>query len=410
MIPPHEVSAPTSVPGQVDRAVSSPHAPREADLADQLSPRRYTHLGAIDLELGGHLDDVTVAYETYGQLNRAGDNAVIVCHALTGDAHLAGPTGEGQPTPGWWDELVGPGKAIDTNQWFVVCSNVLGGCQGTTGPSSLAPDGEPYGSRFPRVTIRDQVQAQAALADYLGITRIALVVGGSMGGMQALEWCAMHGDRIDAAWIGATSAFATADQIGLQTTQIRAILADPNWHDGDYAVRGTAPETGLGLARRIAHLSYRTESELAVRFARDHNAEENPLATSDINSAYSREHRYAVQSYLDHAADKLVRRFDAGSYVILSDAMTTHDVGRNRGGVATALSRIEVPMIVSGVDSDRLYPLRLQQQIVDSVPTAAPLRVIESPYGHDAFLLESEAVGNHIRQAFALAERARRSR
>ena len=372
--------------------------------------RRYAHMGAVDLELGGRLEQVTIAYEVYGTLNAAGDNAVIICHALTGDAHVAGPAGEGQLTPGWWDDVVGPGKAIDTDQWFVVSSNVLGGCQGTTGPASVAPDGKPYGSRFPRVTVRDQVRVQAWLADYLGVQRIALVVGGSMGGMHALEWCAMYGERVDAAWIGASSAFATADQIGTQTTQIKAIMSDPQWHGGDYLAHGTSPDAGLGLARRIAHLTYRTESELAIRFARDHNDGEDPLATSELDSAYGRDHRFAVQSYLDHHADKLVGRFDAGSYVVLTDSMNTHDVGRDRGGVAAALSRVEVPMIVSGIDSDRLYPLRLQQQIVDSVPTAAPLRVIESPYGHDAFLLESEAVGNHIRQAVALAERARRSR
>lgn len=367
-------------------------------------------MGGVELELGGRFEQVTVAYETYGQLNQAGDNAVIICHALTGDAHVLGPAGEDQPTAGWWEDLVGPGKAIDTDEWFVVCSNVLGGCQGTTGPSSVAPDGQPYGSRFPRVTIRDQVAVQAWLAEYLGIERIALVVGGSMGGMQALEWCAMHGDRIDAAWIGASSAFATADQIGTQTTQIRAIMSDPQWHGGDYAAHDAHPDAGLGLARRIAHLTYRTESELAIRFARDHNDGEDPLGTSDVAQAYGRDHRFAVQSYLDHHADKLARRFDAGSYVVLTDAMNTHDVGRDRGGVAAALSRVAVPIIVSGVDSDRLYPLRLQQQIVDSVPTAAPLRVIESPYGHDAFLLESEAVGNHIGQAVALAQRARSNR
>ena len=387
-----------------------PGATVEPSAPEFTNPRRYAHMGSVDLELGGQLEQVTVAYETYGRLNPTGDNAVIICHALTGDAHVLGPAGEGQPTPGWWESLVGPGKAIDTDKWFVVCSNVLGGCQGTTGPSSTAPDGAPYGSRFPRVTIRDQVRVQAWLAEYLGVERIALVVGGSMGGMQALEWCAMYGDRIDAAWIGASSAFATADQIGTQTTQIRAIMSDPNWHEGDYAAHGVHPDTGLGLARRIAHLTYRTESELAIRFARDHNDGEDPLATADVSEAYGRDHRFAVQSYLDHHADKLVRRFDAGSYVVLSDAMNTHDVGRDRGGVAAALSRVAVPMIVSGVDSDRLYPLRLQQQIVDSVPTAAPLRVIESPYGHDAFLLESEAVGNHICQAVALAERARNNR
>lgn len=351
---------------------------------------------------------MTVAYETYGTLNRAGDNAVLVLHALTGDAHAAGPAGPGQPTPGWWDDNVGPGKAIDTDRWFVVSSNVLGGCRGTTGPSSPAPDGSPYGSRFPRITIRDQVRVEALLAEYLGVERFALVAGGSMGGMRVLEWCAMYPERVDAAWLGATSAFASADQIGTQTTQIQAILADPDWHGGDYAVRSTAPETGLGIARRIAHLTYRTEAELAIRFGRDEQLDESPLTAATLTQAYAETgHRYAVQSYLDHHADKLIGRFDAGSYVALTDAMTTHDLGRDRGGVAAALAAIEVPLIVAGIDSDRLYPLRLQQQIVDAIPSAAPLRVIESPYGHDAFLLEAEAVGAQLREALELARAAR---
>lgn len=364
--------------------------------------RRFTHLGQFDLELGGRLPEVTVAYETYGTLNRRGDNAVLVLHALTGDAHAAGPPADDQPTAGWWDEVVGPGKSIDTDRWFVVSSNVLGGCRGTTGPSSLAPDGRRYGSRFPRITIRDQVRVEALLADYLGIERFALVAGGSMGGMRALEWCAMFADRVDAAWVGATSAFATADQIGTQTTQIQSIMADPDWCGGDYLEHGTAPDVGLGIARRIAHLTYRTEAELAIRFGRDEQAGESPLAAETLASAYRGDQRYAVQSYLDHHADKLVGRFDAGSYVALTDAMNTHDLGRGRGGVAAALRRIEVPMIVAGIDSDRLYPPRLQQQIVDAVPTCDHLRLIESPYGHDGFLLESAVVGAQLAEALVL--------
>ncbi|MDQ1249899.1 MAG: Homoserine O-acetyltransferase, partial [Actinomycetota bacterium] len=263
--------------------------------------------------------------------------------------------------------------------------------------------------RFPRITIRDQVRVEALLADYLGVERFALVAGGSMGGMRVLEWCALYPERVDAAWLGATSAFASADQIGTQTTQIQAILADPDWHGGDYALHGTTPATGLGIARRIAHLTYRTEAELAIRFGRDEQVDESPLAATGLAQAYADTgHRYAVQSYLDHHADKLIGRFDAGSYVALTDAMTTHDLGRDRGGVAAALARIEVPLVVAGIDSDRLYPLRLQQQIVDAIPSAAPLRVIESPYGHDAFLLEAEAVGAQLREALELAQSARR--
>ncbi len=374
-----------------------------------VTSRRHTHFSSIDLDLGGHLPELTVAYETYGTLNRAGDNAVLVLHALTGDAHAAGGLEPGQPTPGWWEANVGPGKAIDTDHWFVVSSNVLGGCQGTTGPSSLAPDGKPYGSRFPRITIRDQVRVEALLADYLGVERFALVAGGSMGGMRALEWCAMYPERVDAAWVGATSAFASADQIGTQTTQIQAILADPDWRGGDYLEHGVFPVTGLGIARRIAHLTYRTEDELAIRFGRDEQSGESPLSATTLSQAYAEPgHRYAVQSYLDHHAAKLIGRFDAGSYVALTDAMTTHDIGRDRGGVVQAMQRIDVPMVVSGIDSDRLYPLRLQQQIVDAIPSAGALRVIESPYGHDAFLLESEVVGRQLREALQLSLDARR--
>lgn len=360
--------------------------------------RQYANVGDMTLELGGDLTDVTVAYETYGTLNEARDNAVLVLHALTGDAHAADVRAAHEPpsTGGWWSEVIGPGKAIDTDRYFVVSSNVLGGCQGSTGPSSIAPDGRPYGSRFPRITIRDQVQAEALLADKLGISKYALVAGGSMGGMRALEWCAMFPHRVGAAWVGATSAFATADQIGTQTAQIQAIMSDPNWQGGDYLAAGTRPNTGLGLARRIAHLTYRTEAELAIRFGRDEQAGEEVFAAADIASAYNGAHRFAIQSYLDHAAAKLVARFDAGTYVTLTDAMNTHDLGRDRGGVAAALSHINVPMVVSGIDSDRLYPQRLQQMIVDSVPTADRLHLIESPYGHDAFLLESAAVSNQL--------------
>lgn len=391
-------------------AAESHRVPRQSGAPALVVPsRRHTHLGPLDLGLGGHLPEVTVAYETYGTLNRAGDNAVLVLHALTGDAHAAGGHEPGQATSGWWDANVGPGRAIDTDHWFVVSSNVLGGCQGTTGPASAARDGKPYGSRFPRITIRDQVRVEAMLADYLGVERFALVAGGSMGGMRALEWCAMYPERVDAAWVGATSAFASADQIGTQTTQIQAILADPDWHGGDYREHGVFPETGLGIARRIAHLTYRTEDELAIRFGRDEQDGEFPLSAITLAQAYAEPgHRYAVQSYLDHHAAKLIGRFDAGSYVALTDAMTTHDVGRDRGGVVHALQRIDVPMVVSGIDSDRLYPLRLQQQIVDAVPSAGPLRVIESPYGHDAFLLESEVVGAQLREALQLSLDARR--
>jgi homoserine O-acetyltransferase len=328
---------------------------------------------------------VRVAYETWGTPARDGSNAVLVLHALTGDSHVVGVAGAGHPTGGWWDGLVGPGAAIDTRRWFVVAPNVLGGCQGTTGPSSRAGDGRPYGSRFPRITVRDQVAAEAALARHLGVRRWASVIGGSMGGMRALEWAAGAPDSVASALVLAVGAEATADQIGTQTAQSLAITSDPRWRGGDYhaAVAGDGPTAGMGVARRIAHLTYRSELELQTRFGTDPQPGEDPL----------RGGRYAVQSYLDHHADKLARRFDAGTYVALTDAMTTWDLGRGRGGPGAALASIEVPLVVGGIDSDRLYPLHLQQRIADLAPGAVDgLRTVSSPYGHDGFLVEREAV------------------
>ncbi len=335
--------------------------------------------GPVRLERGGTLPSVRVAYETWGTLAPGGGNAVLVEHALTGDSHVVGPAGPGQPTPGWWPTLVGPGAPLDTDRWFVVCANVLGGCQGTTGPSSAAPDGAPWGSRFPEVTIGDQVAVEAALADALGIGRWAAVLGGSMGGMRALDWAVRAPDRVGALFVLASSAVASADQIGTQTTQQAAIRTDPRWAAGDYA-RGEGPVAGLGTARRIAHLTYRSALELDARFG----------------SVVQPDGRFAVASYLDHHAAKLAARFDPGSYVVLTEAMNSWDVGRGRGGVEAALRRVTARTIVAGVDSDRLYPPAQQQRVADGL--GVPLRMISSPYGHDGFLLETAAVGDLVRE------------
>ena len=359
---------------------------------DPPGARRSADLGALDLELGGRLPRVEVAYETWGRPRRRDGrvaNAVLVEHALTGDAHVSGPAGPGQPTAGWWDTLVGPGRALDTDRWFVVAANVLGGCQGTTGPSSDAADGRPWGSRWPATTIRDQVAVEVALAGVLGVERWAAVVGGSMGGMRALEWVVGEPDRVGAALVLATGAAVTADQIGIQNAQVLAVTGDPDWRGGDYLAAGTFPATGLGLARRLAHLTYRSETELEERFGRARQPGHDDL--------------FAVQSYLDHQAGKLVRRFDAGSYVALTRAMNTHDVGRGRGGVAAALARTPVPLVVAGIDSDRLYPLRLQEEIATAAPGCAGLEVVRSRSGHDGFLIESGAVGPLLERTLALA-------
>ena len=346
----------------------------------------------LRLELGGSLCPVEVAYETWGELAADRSNAVLVPHALTGDSHAAGPAGPGHRHAGWWDGNIGPGKGIDTDRWFVVCPNVLGGCQGTTGPSSLSPaDGRPYGSRFPRITIRDQVAVEVAFSDALGIERWAGVVGGSMGGMRALEWAVGSPSRVARIVIIGCGAAATAEQIALCAVQIQAIRMDPSFRGGDYydAAPGDGPHRGMGIARRIGHLSYRSEVELATRFGREPQDGEDPLAGG----------RYAVESYLDYHADRLARRFDANSYILLSEAMNHHDVGRGRGGLAAALGSITARVAVAGVDSDRLYPLRLQRELAELVPGQPEVTVVHSMYGHDSFLIESEAVGEILRRA-----------
>ena len=335
----------------------------------------------LPLERGGELPAVQLAYETWGTPAPDRSNAVLVLHALTGDSHVAGPAGLGHPTAGWWDSLVQPG-VIDPARYFVVAPNVLGGCQGSTGPSSAAPDGKPWGSRFPALTVRDQVAAEVALADALGIDRWAAVVGGSMGGMRALEWAVSVPDRVRSLLLLACPAQSSADQIAWTYPQLQAIRSDPAWRGGDYYSSDEGPHRGLGVARRIAHITYRSEGELSARFGRDPQGDG----------------RHAVESYLDHHAEKLLRRFDAGSYVVLAEAMNSHDVGRDRGGVAAALGRVTARTVVGGVTTDRLYPLAQQQELASGIPGADGLRVIDSPYGHDAFLIETAQITPLIKE------------
>lgn len=341
-------------------------------------------IGPLRLENGTVLDDVSIAVQRWGELSPARDNVVMVLHALTGDSSI----------PGWWNGITGPGAPIDTNRWCAVATNVLGGCRGSTGPGSLARDGHPWGSRFPTISIRDQVNADVAALAALGITEVAAVVGGSMGGARALEWMVGYPDRVRAALVLAVGARATADQIGTQATQVAAIKADPDWQSGNYHGTGRSPDRGMQLARQVAHLTYRGEVELDTRFGNTGQGDENPLDGG----------RYAVQSYLEYQGAKLVRRFDAGSYVALTESLSSHDVGRGRGGVAAALGSCPVPVVVGGITSDRLYPLRLQQELADLLPGCTGLKVVESIYGHDGFLVETDAVGRLVRQTLDLAD------
>ena len=341
--------------------------------------RLFINIGDLLLEDGETLEDVTIAYQSWGSLNEQGDNAILVNHALTGWSDI----------PGWWPSMVGPGLPFDSDKYFVVCPNVIGGCQGSTGPSSIAPDGARYGSRFPSLTIRDMVAAEVAFSDLLGIKKYQLAVGPSLGGMRSLEWAVQLPQRVGAICTIGSSAVATGDQIGTCSIQIRAIKTDPHFCGGDYYDKGQGPIEGMGIARRIAHLTYRTESEMDVRFGRELQGDETG--------------RYAVESYLDHQANKLAHRFDANTYISLTEAMNSHDIGRGRGGVVAALSGITIPIVAVAIDSDRLFPVRLQAEIAELAPLAAPLVTISSPFGHDGFLVEVESVGNVIRSALALA-------
>ena len=310
-------------------------------------------IGDLTLESGRRLEDVTVSFQRWGTPNADRSNVVLALHALTGNSHVTGPPQGRYSMAGWWDGLIGPGQAVDTDEWCVVAPNSIGGCFGSTGPGSVAPDGQPWGSRFPRLTVRDTVDAEVAAFEKLGVTRFAAVAGGSMGGARVLEWMVSYPERVRTALVLAVGARASADQIGTQTTQIAAITTDPAWRGGDYYSTDQAPMSGMGIARRIAHLTYRSDVELDERFENLPQGEENPLVDG----------RYSVQSYLEYQARKLQERFDPGAYVALTHVLNSHDVGRGRGGVTAALNGCTVPAIVVGIDSDRLYPLYQQEEL-----------------------------------------------
>ncbi|MGA0893862.1 MAG: homoserine O-acetyltransferase MetX [Ilumatobacteraceae bacterium] len=350
----------------------------------------------LALDTGATLRGVTIAYETWGTLSPNADNAVLLCHAWTGDSHAAGPAEEGHPTPGWWEGLIGPGAAVDTDRWFVVCSNVLGGCQGSTGPASAHPDdGRPYGSRFPVVTVRDMVRAQARLADHLGIRRWHSVIGGSMGGMQVLEWAITFPDRVRTIVPIATCAYSTPQQIAWGAIGRRAVRLDPRWRGGDYydAADGDGPAEGLAIARMVAQVTFRSDNVFTDRFGRE-------LADGATeHDGFGLWQRFEVERYLDYHGDKLARRFDTNSYLIIGKAMDLHDVGRGRSGLGAAMARISSPALVMGISSDILYPT-YQQRHIDEVlrsnGTESQYVEIDSPHGHDAFLIDLDQVGAPI--------------
>ncbi|MCA5924471.1 homoserine O-acetyltransferase MetX [Curtobacterium oceanosedimentum] len=383
----------TLVPGTELGTLGKPPVTGAWRPGDHPGARRFEALGEQWVR-GGRLPAVRVAYETWGTLDPERSNAVLVLHALTGDSHVAGAPGPGHRTAGWWNDVVGPGLAIDTDRWFVVAPNMLGGCQGTTGPSSVAPSGGEWGSRFPFLTIRDQVEVQRQLADRLGIEVFAAVVGGSMGGMHALEFAVTHPSCVQRLAVLASTAQTTADQIAANSLQRAAIQMDPAFAGGDYyeAEAGEGPHRGLALARRMALMTYRAPDELNGRFARSWQSDVSPLGDDG---------RFSVESYLDFHGNKFTRRFDASSYVTLTHAMDSHDVGAGRGGVAAALGQVTARTLVVGVSSDRLFPIEDQHRIAAGVPDALDgdeAAVIDSEFGHDGFLIEHEQVGAHLRR------------
>lgn len=345
----------------------------------------------LELECGKTLAPIDVAYETYGELNEAGDNAVLICHALSGDAHVAGLNNPDDRKPGWWDVMVGPGKGIDTNKYFIICSNFLGGCSGTTGPSSINPaTGKPYGLDFPIITIADMVKVQKILLDKLGIKGLLAVIGGSIGGMQVLQWAIEYPDFVKAAIPVATTTHLGAQSIAFDAVGRNAILADPNFAGGQYTDKN-GPNRGLAIARMIGHITYLSEQGMREKFGRQlRNADSYSY---DINA------EFAVETYLDYQGQSFVERFDSNSYLYISKAADYFDLGKDYGSLKKAFANTKCRFLVISFASDWLFTPAQSRAIVDAL-VANDKDVsycdITSPYGHDAFLLEPEILGSFI--------------
>ncbi len=342
----------------------------------------------MPLDSGESLGPVTIAYETYGQLNPERSNAILIVHALSGDAHVAGYHSADESNPGWWDDCIGPGKAFDTDKYFVICSNVIGGCQGSTGPSSTNPrTGKPYGLSFPVITVGDMVRAQAQLVDHLGIEKLMAVAGGSMGGMQVLQWTVAYPQRVLAALPIATTARHSPMLIAFSEVGRQAIYADPNWNAGDY-YDGPRPNTGLALARMIGHITYLSEQSMQSKFGRRLQKRERFGFEFDTD--------FAIESYLQYNGRRFTNRFDANSYLYITKAMDYFDLCNGHGSLVKAFTNSgEITYLVISFTSDWLYPTYHSKEMVGAL-TAAGADVtftdLESTWGHDAFLLEVDTM------------------
>jgi homoserine O-acetyltransferase len=345
----------------------------------------------LELECGRKLGPIQVAYETYGELTPKKDNAVLVCHALTGDAHAAGKHAPDDRKPGWWDMMIGPGKGIDTRRYFVICSNIFGGCSGTTGPSSTNPaTGKPWGLDFPVITVEDMVKVQKRLVEHLGIQRLLCVIGGSMGGMQVLEWAVRYPDCVTAAIPIATTARLNAQSIAFDAVGRNAILADPTFDNGHYHDHGQ-PERGLSIARMVGHITYLSEQGMHEKFGRQLRNTER--------YAYDFGSEFSVETYLDHQGRAFVERFDANSYLYITKAMDYYDLTRRDGSLEAAFRNVKSRFLVMSFASDWLFTPRQARQVVDALlanEKDVSYCDIDSPYGHDAFLLEPDILGRLI--------------
>lgn len=373
------------VPMSLDE-LEAPHVPQAGRATEYSVGGSGQHTVTIDnlpLDVGGVLAPVTIAYESWGTLSPHADNVILLCHALTGSTHAADGESPDDPRSGWWNPLIGPGRAIDTDRYFVICSSVLGGCYGTTGPTSPHPvDGQPYRLRFPRVSIGDMVRAQHALLEHLGVTRLAAVVGGSVGGLQALEWAIAYPEAVERAIVIAASTRLSAQGLAIDEIARQAILTDPAWQEGNYPA-GEGPRAGLGIARMLAMLTYTSPQRLDVTFGRQRAVRQSGWPAFGP--------RFDVETYLHHQADKLIERFDAATYLYLTSAMDHYDAaaGPGRGSDAAALARIRAEVLAIGISTDWLYPATQVRALADDInATGGRARYVEleSLHGHDAFL------------------------
>lgn len=377
---------------RVDKMGHWPLAPEAMTANPLFGLNRHILLpGPLPLDGGQSLTPVEIAYESYGELNADRSNAILICHALTMDQHVASPhaiTGK----PGWWMDMVGPGKPIDTDRFCIICPNVIGSCMGSSGPSTMGPDGDQWAMRFPVITIRDMVRAQALLLDHLGIERLYAVIGGSMGGMLALSWAATYPDRVDAAMIIASTARHSAQNIAFHEVGRQAIMADPDWRGGDYYADGKSPDSGLAVARMAAHITYMSEQGLTEKFGRQ-------LQNRDAKT-FGFDADFQVESYLRHQGISFTDRFDANSYLYITRAMDYWDLAEDHGGVlAHAFKGTKARFCLVSFDTDWLYPTAESKVIVHALIAAgAPVSFVEltSPFGHDAFLMDTPGLDRVI--------------